>query len=84
MKNDKEFIFGTVGYGIIVLYWVLALIFCTIMLVMHWIDYSTTGETINHMPFGILVFCTILVPITWVIAGFETYMYIHKLKMYNK
>ena len=84
MKRDKEFIFGAIGYSIIVLYWVLALIFCSIMLVIHWIDYSTVGETINHMPFIALVLCSIAVPIAWVMTGFGIYMYIHDLKMYNK
>lgn len=83
MKN-KEFILGAIGYGIIVLYCVLGTVFCSIMLVKHWIDYLTIGETINHMPFGGLIFCTIVVPIFWVMAGFGIYMYIHKLKIYNK
>ena len=85
MKRDKEFIFEAIGYGIIIAYWILGTIFCTIMLVMHWSDYLIVGETINHMSLPVLILCTtVAVPLAWIMTGFGTYMYIHNLKMYSK
>ena len=77
MKMDKKFILGTIGYSIIASYWILVLIFCIIMLVIHWIDYSTIGET---MSFKVLVFCTVAVPIAWIMTGLGIYTYIHNYK----
>ena len=76
MKKDKQFISGIIGFSILVSYWLAGTIFCTIMLIIHWVNYSTIGET---LPLPMLIMCTVLLAIIHICTSFSTYIYLNKL-----
>ena len=83
MENKVE-LSGLIGYGILVLYWVSALIFGAFVCIIRWQEYVLTGTTSNSMTFGLLLFLTICLGLAIVMVSFGIWFYITQIKSYNK